>query len=42
MGSILALQIPPERIGVSAYVLVFSGLVLMFCGYYIGKRGNWK
>ncbi|SDL97626.1 hypothetical protein [Arthrobacter sp. ok362] len=38
IGTIMAIQIPPARLGVSPYVLVFCGLVLMFGGYYTGKR----
>ncbi|MDQ0850673.1 hypothetical protein QFZ65_002611 [Arthrobacter sp. B3I9] len=38
MGTILAIQIPPDRIGISPYVLAVSGVVLMFGGYYTGKR----
>jgi hypothetical protein len=40
MGSIMAIQLPPERAGISPFVLLLSGLVLMFCGYYIGRRGG--
>jgi hypothetical protein len=38
VGVILAVQIAPERIGASPYVLAFCGLILMFGGYYTGKR----
>lgn len=40
VGVILAVQIPPDRIGISPYVLSLSGLVLMFGGYYTGRRKN--
>ncbi|SFT76348.1 hypothetical protein [Arthrobacter sp. ov118] len=42
IGTIMALQIPQERVGISPYVLALSGLVLMFVGYYTGKRKGWK
>jgi hypothetical protein len=38
IGTIMAIQIPPERIGISPYLIALSGLVLMFGGYYTGKR----
>lgn len=38
IGTILAVQIPPARLGASAYVFVFCGLILMFAGHYTGKR----
>jgi hypothetical protein len=38
IGTLLAIQVPPERIGGSPYVLIFCGLILMFAGYYTGKR----
>jgi hypothetical protein len=38
IGTILAVQIAPARIGASPYVIVFCGLILMFAGYYTGKR----
>jgi hypothetical protein len=42
IGTIMAIQIPPERIGISPYVLALSGLILMFGGYYIGKGKDWN
>ncbi len=42
IGTIMAIQIPPERIGISPYVLALSGLILMFGGYYTGKRKDWN
>lgn len=42
IGAILAVQIAPARIGASPYVIAFCGLVLMFGGYYTGKRKSWN
>ena len=42
IGTIMAIQIPPEHIGISPYVLALSGLILMFGGYYTGKRKDWN
>jgi hypothetical protein len=39
---IMAIQIPPERIGITPYVFALSGLGLMFGGYYTGKRKDWN
>jgi hypothetical protein len=38
----MAIQIPPERIGITPYVFALSGLGLMFGGYYTGKRKDWN
>lgn len=38
IGTMLATQIAPEQIGASPYIIVFCGLILMFGGYYTGKR----
>lgn len=38
VGTMLAIQVPPERIGWSPYIIIFCGLILMFGGYYTGKR----
>jgi VIT1/CCC1 family predicted Fe2+/Mn2+ transporter len=38
IGTIMAIQIPPTRVGFFPYVILLCGLVLMFSGYYTGKR----
>ena len=42
IGTALAVQIAPARIGTSPYVIVFCGIILMFAGYYTGKRKTWR
>ena len=42
IGTGMAIQIPPDRIGISPYVLALSGLALMFGGYFTGRRGDRK
>lgn len=38
IGTMLAIQVPAERLGASPYVIMLCGLVLMLAGYYTGKR----
>lgn len=38
IGTMLAIQIAPERIGASPYIIVLCGLILMYGGYYTGNR----
>lgn len=38
IGTMLAIHVPPKRIGGSPYVIILCGLILMFAGYYTGKR----
>lgn len=38
IGTIMAIQLPTARVGFFPYVIMLSGLTLMFCGYYIGRR----
>lgn len=38
IGTMLAIQVPSERVGGLPYVIIFCGLILMFAGYYTGKR----
>jgi hypothetical protein len=37
IGTIM-LQLPTARVGFYPYVLLLSGLVLIFCGYFTGRR----
>ncbi|GAB3566392.1 hypothetical protein GCM10027405_25400 [Arthrobacter alkaliphilus] len=38
IGTLLAIRVPPERIDGSPPVIIVCGLILMFAGYYTGKR----
>ena len=38
IGTLMAIQIPPARVGFLPYLILLCGLVLMFSGYYTGKR----
>ena len=40
LGTILAFR--SESNNVWAYVIVTSGIVVMMCGYFIGKRKSWS
>jgi NhaP-type Na+/H+ or K+/H+ antiporter len=40
LGTMLALR--SESNNIWAYVIVISGLVVMICGYFIGKRKSWN
>jgi len=38
IGAIMVIQLPPARLGFFPYVILICGLVLMFSGYYTGRR----
>jgi hypothetical protein len=38
IGTMMAIQVPPERIGIAPFVLALNGLFVMFGGYHTGKR----
>lgn len=38
IGTMLAIQVPAERLGASPFIIMLCGLVLMLAGYYTGKR----
>lgn len=40
IGTMLVLQSTSNNIW--AYSVVLGGIVLMFCGYFIGKRKSWN
>lgn len=40
IGTMLVLQSTSNNIW--AYFVVLGGIVLMFCGYFIGKRKSWN
>lgn len=38
IGTVLIIQFPAERTGGWPYVIIICGLLIMFAGYYTGKR----
>jgi hypothetical protein len=42
IGTVMAIQVPPDRVGFLPYVILLCGLISMFAGYYTGKRKDWN